>query len=471
MKISNFVLIQLILIVTLFLGVLITYEQNDKESIIGFYSIINLMLYLYLIHKQKAEYISIYSFFIMFMYLFNLGLPISRFIGTIGCEESFFMERRIYSMGKDLFINYLLYSYSLISFIEIGIFYFLATFKGFPKYKDTKFQVYDVKHYRHIAFFCILLGLIPFILIEKESIINTLTFGYQSSDIVDSISGTGLGLISNFFYIGFFTLLLSYQKEKKNFIILCSIFSLYQIIRMYLTGDRSTGLTMILVILLMYHTYISKIKGKKMIMGIIVTYFFLAFLKLIEITRKETVDIEDIFTKILHENPFTQTIFEYGGNVWSGMMVYYSMTETYFRMGSTYIASIIGKPLSILHINDDIWNYADFSNYIISSKNATIMEVRSAMGGSFSGEVFFNFGYFGILLMPLFGYYLAKFSIACTNTRHNILYSGYFLYLSTIVTWWVRQYFPILAWHAIFYGISIFLIYRLLYKRHIYKHK
>ena len=128
-----------------------------------------------------------------------------------------------------------------------------------------------------------------------------------------------------------------------------------------------------------------------------------------------------------------------------GMMVFYSMHDTYYRLGSTYIASIIGKPLSILNINNSVWESADFSNYILKSRDSVISSVSSAMGGSFSGEVFFNFGYLGVLLMPLFGYYLAKFSTACTLERKNIVFSSYLLYIATLVIWWVRQYFPNIA--------------------------
>lgn len=460
MNFNRFVLLQVVLNILLFICVFFTSEQETKESIIGFYSIVSFVVYLYTIKAIGAEYISLYSFFIIFMYLFNLGLPISRFIGYIGIEEENFMNRKIYSMGKDNFISYLLYAYTLVSFIEIGGIKYLL--KNPPmRYRSIKSSVNNNSqgYYKKIGLLCIAIGIIPFYILEKSTITFAMIYGYQSEDVVDTFSGTGIGLLANFVYIGFFTILLYYRGNRKRNTLLTVLFVFYQVIRMYLTGDRSTGIMYILITLLVYHTYVSRIEGKKLLLGIGVSYLAMAFLKMIESTRVNQVHSEsELFQNILANNPFFETIFEFGGNVWSGLMVFYSMSDTYYRLGSTYIASIIGKPLSILNVTNSVWESADFSNFIIKSRDTVISSVSSAMGGSFSGEVFFNFGYFGILLMPIFGYYLAKFSNACTLERKNIVFSSYLLYIATLVIWWVRQYFPNIAWHSLFYGITLYIL-------------
>ena len=162
-----------------------------------------------------------------------------------------------------------------------------------------------------------------------------------------------------------------------------------------------------------------------------------------------------------------QTVFEYGGNIWSGMMVYYCVPSSgSFRYGLTYLAAIIGKPLQILGITNEVWNFADFSVFLTQGNHgALINTLTQAMGGSFSGEVYFNFGWFSIVLIPIFGYYLAKFSHSCFSKQNNPVLSGYLLYVATLVIWWVRQYFTSVSWQALFYGVFIFVLYSVLSRR------
>ena len=147
------------------------------------------------------------------------------------------------------------------------------------------------------------------------------------------------------------------------------------------------------------------------------------------------------------------------------MMVRYCMSQVPdYRLGLTYLAAIIGKPLSILNITDSVWQYAAFSNYINSpERDILISEIRSAMGGSFSGEIYFNFGWFGIIIIFFWGYLLAKISeVSLDGIYSNPTISAFLLYLSTLLIWWVRQYFTSVSWYSIFYGIVIFMLYHIL---------
>ena len=91
------------------------------------------------------------------------------------------------------------------------------------------------------------------------------------------------------------------------------------------------------------------------------------------------------------------------------------------------------------------------------------------MGGSFIGELWFNFGYFSIFIALFFGILLGKFSIAIfkKNKKNYSFFMPYFLYIATLVVWWVRQYFTTVAWSALFYGIVIFILHSIVKNKKI----
>lgn len=189
---------------------------------------------------------------------------------------------------------------------------------------------------------------------------------------------------------------------------------------MYITGDRSTGIALILVWILIRHKFVNPIQGKRAVLYLFLAYVGMLFIKIVEMTRTiNSSSVDEAFAELMQTNMLAETVFEYGGNAWCGMMVYYSVPATgSFRCGLTYLAGIIGKPLSILGITNNVWNFADFSIFLKEpARGALINSLTSAMGGSFSGEWYFNFGWLGILIIPFFGYALAKFSDLCTSKK------------------------------------------------------
>ena len=441
----------------------ISNENYRVEKIIGIIATVNVFTYYFCLHRMKIDVFSVDSYFILFMYLFNLGLPIARAFGWIRTNYAKnFIESRIYALGENNFLSYMLFVFNLISMIQVGVIYYNIK-KRMSSRRTTRLQKVDndnkdIYTCKKLGWLLIACGIIPFIYSEMIYFRQARLYGYQNADSSLNLSGTGLGLIGNLVTIGVFYLLVYYRSKRKTFNIISILFGGYHILRMAITGDRSTGLTIILILILMRHKYIKPIKIKDFIPVACIAYASLLFIKLIEITRSmNSYNLTELILELVEDNPITETIVEYGGNVWSGLMVYYTVPSVgFFRLGLTYIASIVGKPLSILKITNSIWEFGDYSNFLNKPyQSALIANVRRAMGGSFSGEVWFNFGWFGILVMPLFGFYLAKFSDSCFDDRHSPIMTGYLLYVATLIIWWVRQYFTSVAWYALFYAAFI----------------
>lgn len=442
----------------------LNYNIYTIEKIIGVFSTLNFALFFFQLKKNNRDYFSVSTLFVIFMYLFNLGLPISRLFGWIDDTGTRFMARRIYSMGADTFIDYMVYVYWLISMLQIGILYYYGKNTSFVVSDERTDYNYLLKICRKIGSILVFIGIVPYFYNEYIYIHDSLIYGYQNTESASNLSGTGIGLIGNLFMLGTMMWLFAFQKEKKVFDTLFCVLTIYQIFRMYFTGDRSTGIVLILIWLLVRHNFVAAIKGKKAILYAIVIYIAMIFIKMIEITRTfSNLKASEIFHELVQSNIIAETVFAYGGNVWSGIMVYYSVPSSgMFRYGLTYLAAIIGKPLSILKITDVVWQFADFSNFLQEdARGPVVANIRSAMGGSFSGEWYFNFGWIGIAIIPIFGFILAKFSDACVIKTNNPVKSAFLLYVATMVIWWVRQYFSSVAWYTLFYGIVVCITYSL----------
>lgn len=483
MKVSRNLAIYSFIELGLSIMLLLSIFLNDaSENIVnierrlGIYTIINLIITIVFITKIRKEYFSISILFIVFLYVFNLGIPVARLFGWITYDGELFLNRRIYSMGYNTFIEYSFYAFLLITFLQIGLIYYY-TVKNKKRIKEN--LTFDHKKYEFQLQQCVLvgkilvvIGIIPYILQEFLQIKNSLIYGYQNAENTFSLSGTGIGIMGGVIYVAIILLLYGYQKNPKKFNIIFLTMCVYQIFRMYVTGDRSTGIALIFIFLLIRHKFVSPIKGKKIILYCILVYILMIFIKLVELTRNiDSLSAKEVLYELLQTNMIAETIFEYGGNVWCGIMVYYSipMTGTY-RFGLTYLAAIIGKPFQILGITSSIWTFADFSNFLTQpERGALINSLTAAMGGSFSGEWYFNFGWIGILIIPLFGYVLGWFSDACVDKNRNPILSAFLLYVATLVIWWVRQYFTSVIWNTLVYGVLIYLIYEIILKKYRYK--
>ena len=447
------------------------WNQEFKESYIGVLSLINITIFIISLHELQKEIFSVASLFVIFMYLFNMGIPIARLMNWIDESERLFLQRRVYSMGYDTFLEFTLFAFLLISMLQVGIICFNRNqlINERNNYITNEYMS-KLHKCKEIGLICVLIGFVPYFYTEFAYIQNALTYGYQNAESDFNLSGTGFGLIGNIFLLGIIMELVYLQNKPKKFDCLFAVASIYQIIRMFITGDRSTGVALILVFVLIRHKYVSPIKGVKAFFWAVLIYISLIFIKFVELTRSiQSPSIGEVLGEVTQSNIFAETVFEYGGNIWSGMMVYYCVPSSgSFRYGLTYLAAIIGKPLQILGITNDVWSFANFSVFLTQGNHGALIDsLTQAMGGSFSGEVYFNFGWIGIVLIPIFGYYLAKFSYTCFDRHNNPVLSGYLLYVATLVIWWVRQYFTSVAWQALFYGVFVLLLYQVLSKRSV----
>ena len=364
-------------------------------------------------------------------------------------------------MGKSNHINYSIYSFLLINALQIGLlFYYTKSYKK-VRVKSVIWSVNDYRKCLYYGIFLLLIGLIPYYITEKQYIEDSILYTYQSDEITN-FAGTGFGLIGNLFHLGTIAILLGLSNKKKYFYSFLILLTAYQVIRMFITGDRSTSIMLMFVWILIKHHYVSSFSLKRSLFYIFFSYIALISLKAIEITRQESnSDYFEVISYASKDNIIVETIKEFGGNVWCGEMVYYSVPKyEFYKCGTTYPAAIIGQFLKILRIDNSVFEYSSFATFInkVAKRDRIINNVSQSMGGSFSGECYYNFGWLSIFLIPFLGFYLGKFSDYCLTKHYAFLYNALYLYIATNILWWVRQYFSSVAQTSILYSLLIWIM-------------
>lgn len=461
-----------ILFSTIFFQEITVNNFVDKEHLLGFLALISMSFYFIILKLIEGDIFSLQSLFVIFMYLFNLGIPIARLLWGINDSAELFLQRRIYPMGYDTYIHYITYTLILILFLEIGILYYYVKIDSDEKIyieKLADFHEYQNKlnRCRDLGRFLLVIGTIPYFYSEVTFLKNAIVFGYQNLENTYSLAGTGLGFLSQLFLLGYIMVIFSSKENKVKFDFLFWIMSVYQLVRMLISGDRSTGVMLLFVFIFIRHKFVAQIKGKKTILFAVLLYFGMLFIKYIELTRSvQSSNPSEILGELFQNNMLVETVIEYGGNVWCGLMVYYAVPQTgWYRCGLTYLAALVGKPLQIFGITNRVWQFSDFSYFLQDpSRGALINSLTSAMGGSFSGEWYFNFGWIGIPLISIFGYYLAKISDLAEGKILNPVITCYWLYMFTLIIWWVRQYFTSVLWYGIFCASILLFLSNIIHK-------
>lgn len=433
----------------------------QAEKLIGILSILELFLFLTFTRKYAGGLFSVSTLFILFLHLFNLGVPFVRLLGWIDTEHQLTLLRKVYIMGQSTYLGFTFYSFVLISMLEVGI----LLYQGSRSVKEPELSILDHKDKEYALQTGItLMGIafLPFIYSEIATLRNVTTFGYQNEANTFTLSGTGIGLFAGLFTLGYLLVLVSVATKPRTFNVLFFSMIGYQLLRMFISGDRSTGIILILICIYIRHRIFSPIKGLRAAVYAFIMYAMLIVIKVIELIRPAGgPSLTTAYHEVIQNNLISATINDYGNNVWSGMMVFFSVPQTgHFRYGLTYLAALVGKPLSILKVTDSVWHFADFSNFLKEpGRGALINQLTDSMGGSFTGEWYFNFGWFGLLLIPIFGYALAYFSQCCDPRESKPILAGLNLYIATLVIWWVREYFPTVSWIAMVYALVVFLFY------------
>ena len=339
-----------------------------------------------------------------------------------------------------------------VYFIAVGI-----SCGKLQKEKKVNQRQADVSVYGKIL---VLIGVIPRLYIDILSLVGARANGYEG--VYSIYFPQAIQSIAFFFDAGLFFLLYAQTDRRKQKFYLVAVI-VYKCIMMS-TGARQDKVAFLLVWLYVYFFIINKITVKKLALLVVVCIAGFMFISAIGTIRvNDTVSLSQTLS-LLQSGTMNNVIGGALGEFGSAfdtleVAIKYTSSEIPFGWGKSYVAGL----LSIIPL---------LVNQIPSLAKAVIFvnqlprHVTFALGGSFLGELFYNFSWFGIIGGSVVGAFITKLHNGIVDDSScDIFYKAWYSILSTAMILFVRGYFTDMMQKLVWTYIAIYIIRMYLAKR------
>jgi len=430
-------------------------------------SLIQLFVNLYTIIKLEQNFFSLTTLFLIFSYITHLGsLPIFGFGSKVSLPWN-----PLNTITTDYFREACYFTVLAQSFLTFGMCYMLWKRKNRLIYTQKTITNTDENKElylaRTIGIILIIIGIIPMLYIDINRIILYRTGGYLATF---NIGTRGfVSTIGRMTEIGIMMILIGNKRNKKKAIFIIFITLLYQSIIIF-TGNRGRPVMFTITIIFIYFNFIKTIKFNDLFKMGIFSYFIgilLTFIgqirsysinninTYIELAKKSFIEFSPF--KILAE--FCMTIITLGRSI-----EFIDHTQN-IQYGSTYLASLYtilpnigGMLIPVINKAIYVYNWPD--------------DVKLGLGGSYLGEIYWNFGNFSFFLTFFIGMFLAFISnqIYKFYLEKKYIFLSIYLILFPNLLWWIRDYFMSMVREFVWISIFILILYNILNKKK-YKYK
>lgn len=420
-------------------------------------SIIQLIFNIFSLKIVGEELFSLSTLFIIFTYLFHFG---HIFLVGIQADLQYTNELLINTVNNSLLKKASMFTLSVQSFVTSGMMVYLIKPVN-CKVKPTGNQEISKQVAHYMGIICILVGIIPMVYIDFSKIIAFFQYGYLATF---NLTVRNIYIIARLTIVGVMLLIIANKENKKLSTVLVIITIIYEIFSM-ISGSRGKAVVTIISFIYLYTKVVNKLKFRIIFIYLASAYLLMLLINTIKEFRLISGDFHS-FIEILSSqnflNPINDMIYEFGGTM---LTVCYSML--YFpqyvpiQWGSNYLFSVfIWLPSNIGNL-DYFINKVQYISYFPG-------DTEQFMGGSYVGELYYSFNYFGIIISFFIGMFVALISM---KIRENILNQNIIkivlnLILFSNILWWVRDYFGgifrELIWTSLFlYFLNIFVTFYL----------
>lgn len=316
------------------------------------------------------------------------------------------------------------------------------------------------------AIFMIILFFPIRIYLDFTTIATSLSGGY-----LDTFAemGTGDGILSALGYLGYVgvaLLLLSVSiKSKRKALNIYLFINIYLIMTM-LAGGRGAQVVLMLFFLYLEHKCIYKLKARNIFVLLIVTYILVTFLNVVSFLRGTGIGsfsvFKDAFLYSLEQQPILKLVEEMGGSSRTPYLVFQQIPEIQSAtFGLTYIKGLFTI----------IPNIGGIFTELIREANFQRMLNVGGIGGSFIGELYFNFQNFSLIIAPIIGFFIQTLSNKFDENIYKKKYLNIVMMMPifTYGIWWNRanaySVFRPFVWGVIIIYIMYFFCSKFIIKR------
>lgn len=418
---------------------ILAFFVRDNVKFVTWISLVQIIVSFIFIIRLKHEYMLIGTVFLGLSYLFHFGQALI----IIFFNNDIYSERNVIAMTSyESFVSAELFAMCCICAIVSG---YILTIKNsyFQYYYASQSETSDeIKRIRKLALGIFFITVIPMLYIDIQKIVALKIFGYDATYQV-YISGIGkyLNLIGQFCKPVIPVILYSFSDNKKKAKNVFVVSILYFVVMMF-SGDRGTNMIYVITIFMVYFTFVKEIRFKTIVLGAIFGYILLTVINAISLFRYIDFSYAGLLESINRRSSdgvIYSTFREFGGSMLS--LVYsldYIPSNTSFNFGLSYPAAIFTiSPW----LPDSLVDF--FSNSFTFTRAFPILK-QDSLGGSFLGELYFNFGWFSPLFAMLIGGLIGKLDTkmrTLTNPRTiaTVIVLIPFLFL------WVRDFVSIMV--------------------------
>lgn len=439
----------------IFLYQINSYEYNKWITHISYFIVFNLVVHLSIFRVQSIKILSMTGLFVLFIYLFHFGQVI-----MIGLFPNYEFQNFNYIVHMDeyilkktvfsciLFLNAIVLG---ILFTDIFINHDLNTEQDRENNVPEEYYDEQIFYSRKIGEIILLISLPIQLYIDIHKLILAYSGGYSAAI---SLSTIGIfSAIGSFSYTAVAMLIIGYSKSKTGKIIF--YLATFWLVIVMLNGNRGHQMVALIVIFYVAHkANVIWFSKKHILAGIVFLWLGTAFLNMVyDIRQIGIAYFINNFSYIMQQqfissNPILETVESFGETIYTPYLVLKKGIENIY--GRTYLYSLVSLVPDVGGIFTDINKSANF----VKTLNT------KALGGSFIGELYFNFGFFGFIPAMVLGGLLHKVSRKIENSflQYNYIGLAYILPIYINSLWWVRDSFSNILRPIIWQAVLTFLV-------------
>lgn len=429
-----------------------TIKNNDFNNwIMSFFivCILSLIVQICILKKLNIKLFSLTGMFLVFSYLFHFGQV------PLYCINYDFKILNLLTWGgSTLLCKALEYSLFICLMMFVGVILTAKkTYIGKASLNvNTDLQLSDTNNLKRIGFVLLALTLPIELYLKILLFVKGTTYGYLQ---VFSNPASGVSTyFGSLYLVAVFLLMIAYKDKiiiaKAIYILTFLLNSIYM-----LSGSRSTPLITILIISFFYIRCVSKFSFKLVLKVVIGGLLLLFLLNVIRDFRTEGINNFNIFRNY-NNNIFLSFFEEMGSTLYSVIIPIKNVSEP--ALGATYL-----KAFSEILINFG----GTLNNWVYSSRYMNNFYGLSGYGGSFIGELYYNFLQYGIFVSPLIGIFINSIS---NKIEKSIELEKYYdiamlFPVFSAAIWWNRDYFASFIRPLFWTYFIIWLLKQLLLKK------
>ena len=306
-------------------------------------------------------------------------------------------------------------------------------------------------------------GIIPTYMNYSQQI-KYIMSGNMYAGVRETVDLGPIGLLANFYQVGIFLMLIGSKNHKTRAKVILLLAVAFEAFCM-LSGNRSSQILKIIALLFIYYRIIQKITPKKIVAFTIVGYFVVIILYFISAYRNANIAdlslLKSRFIEVATGEPLLELLAQLGSNLNVVALTLVSIpTYNNFNFGLTYVVSWCAIYPNTGGLLGNIPNMYAFLNYL---------DTKLPLGGSYIGELYFNFGWFGILFAIFIGMFVGWTSakVESAIVQKKWIQLGPYMVLFYSLLWWVRDYFSGWIFRTVWCAIAVWLINKFLKNRRI----